>query len=519
MGKSTVVFKTYNQQQAMLLPPDLEELVEANHPVRVINKVIDHLNIDGISSRYKGGGTSSYHPRMLLKALVYAYICNEYSSRRIEQLLKRDIHFMWLAGMSTPDHNTINRFRSDRLKGVLKDVFTQVVQLLVSSGHIGLKDINVDGTKIEANANRYSFVWGGTIKTNREKMTAGLEDLWNYAQQVAAEELKDKRPTSFAPTDPASVQQTINELNAALKDKAVDKKVKQKLNYAQKNWPANAAKYNEQEKILQGRNSYSKTDPSATFMRMKEDHMKNGQLKPGYNLQLSTEKQFILNYTLHPNPTDTLTLPHHIKDFKQQFSRLPQTLTADAGYGSEQNYVLLEAGKIEAFVKYNYFDKEQQGKRDSFSSDQLPYNSKEDYVTCPMGQHMQNIGTCTKVNRSGYEQTLTRYQAADCSSCPLKGACHKQQGNRITEVNHRLRTLKQQAAQRLQSPEGITRRKNRCADVEPVFANIKHNKSFRRFMLRGMDKVLIETGLIALAHNLQKFTKATQRPKTTKQAE
>lgn len=261
MGKSNVVFKTYNQQQAMLLPPDLEELVEKTHPVRIINTVIDHLNIDGISSQYKGGGTSSYHPCMLLKALVYAYICNEYSSRRIEQLLKRDVYFMWLTAMSTPDHNTINRFRSDKLKGVLKDVFTQIVQLLISSGHIGLKDINVDGTKIEANANRYTFVWGGTIKTNREKIAAGLEDLWNYAKSVAAEELKDKRPSGFAPTDAQSIQQTIDELNAALKDKVVDKKVKQKLNYASKNWPSNAAKYNEQERIMTGRNSYSKTDP------------------------------------------------------------------------------------------------------------------------------------------------------------------------------------------------------------------------------------------------------------------
>lgn len=501
-----------------MLPPDLEELVEKTHPVRIINEVIDHLNIDSINNQYKGGGTSSYHPRMLLKALVYAYICNEYSSRRIEQLLKRDVHFMWLTAMSTPDHNTINRFRSDKLKVVLKDVFTQIVQLLVSSGHIGLKDINVDGTKIEANANRYTFVWGGTIKTNREKIAAGLEDLWNYAERVAGEELKDKRPSSFAPADPASVQQTIDALNAALKDKVVDKKVKQKLNYAGKNWPSNVAKYNEQEKILNGRNSYSKTDPSATFMRMKEDHMKNGQLKPGYNLQLSTEKQFIVNYTLHPNPTDTLTLNNHLKDFEQQLNARPTSITADAGYGSEQNYELLETKNIAAFVKYNYFDKEQQGRRSSFASDQLYYNSKEDYVVCPMGQHMQNAGTNNTTNRSGYEQTITKYRAPNCNNCPLRGTCHGQNGHRIIEVNHRLRTLKQQATERLRSPEGIARRKNRCADIEPVFANIKHNKGFRRFMLRGMEKVLVETGLIALAHNLQKFTKAQQKDKTAKQA-
>lgn len=346
----------------MLLPPDLEELIPANHPVRIINAVLDNLNIVKVENKYKGGGTSSYHPRMLLKVLVYAYICNEYSSRRIEALLTRDVQFMWLAAMSTPDHNTINRFRSDRLKDVLKEVFTQVVNLLVNSGHVGLKDINVDGTKIEANANRYTFVWGNAIKTNKEKMAAQLQELWQYAEGVAAEELKDKRPADFAPVDPEAVKQTIADINNALAGKEVDKKVKQKLKYAQKNWPANTAKYNEQEKILDGRNSYSKTDTDATFMRMKEDHMRNGQLKPGYNVQVSSENQFVLNYTIHPNPTDTLTLPEHVEDFTTQLQTTPQTLTADAGYGSEENYEVLEQQAIEAYVKYNYFDKEQQGK-------------------------------------------------------------------------------------------------------------------------------------------------------------
>jgi transposase len=518
MCTSKIVFKTYNQQQAMLLPPDLDELIDANHPVRVINGVIDYLDIDKITKTYKGGGTSSFHPRMLLKVLVYAYICNEYSSRRIEQLLRRDVHFMWLSAMSTPDHNTINRFRNDKLKDVLKDIFTQVVKLLADSGHIGLKDINVDGTKIEANANRYTFVWGNAIKTNKEKMSQQLEQLWDYAENIAAEELKDKRPSSFAPVDPDRVSQTIEQINEALADKQVDKKVKQKLKYAQKNWPANTAKYNEQEQILNGRNSYSKTDTDATFMRMKEDHMQNGQLKPGYNVQVSSENQFVLNYSIHPNPTDTLTLPVHIEDFEQHLGTIPQTLTADAGYGSEQNYEVLEQKQVEAYVKYNYFDKEQQGSRSSFHADQLYYNETEDYIVCPMGQHMQNIGTCKEKNRSGYEQAITKYRAQNCDGCPSRGMCHKQKGNRIVEINHNLRKLKAQAAQRLRSEEGIRKRKKRCHDVEPIFANWKQNKHFRRFRLRGKTKVSIEIGLIALAHNLQKLTGKQNKETNTKKA-
>jgi len=175
---------------------------------------------------------------------------------------------------------------------------------------------------------------------------------------------------------------------------------------------------------------------------------------------------------------------------------------------TEQNYELMEGKGIEAYVKYNYFDKEQHGTRSSFNADQLYYNEAEDYIVCPMGQHMQNIGTHKEKNKSGYTQTITKYQAPNCNGCPLRGMCHKQKGNRIIEVNHKLRRLKAQAADLLRSDEGSRKRKKRCWDVEPIFANWKQNKGFRRFRLRGKDKVGIEIGLISLAHNLQKMAKA-----------
>src|SRR3954470_20190049 len=271
-----VIFKVYNQQQTVLLPPSLEELIAANHPVRVVNKVLDQIDIVPLMAKYKVGGTSSYNPRMLLKVLVFAYINNIYSSRKIEEALQQNIYFMWLSGMSTPDHNTINRFRSERLKDVLRQIFTQVVQLLAQEGLLSIKELYTDGTKIEANANRYTFVWGNAIKTNKEKMKKQLNELWQYAQKVAAGEMDDTDPSGFDKIDAEKVEQTIEKINEALKDKPVSKEVKQKLSYAKKNWPANLSKYEQQEKIMgEQRNSYSKTDTDATFMRMKEDHMQN----------------------------------------------------------------------------------------------------------------------------------------------------------------------------------------------------------------------------------------------------
>jgi transposase len=511
MAKGVVlkpIFKAYHQDQIMLLPPSLAELITDNHPVRIVNEVLNKIDIRPLTRKYKTGGSSSYHPLMLLKVLVYAYINNIYSSRKIEEAVQQNIHFMWLSGMSTPDHNTINRFRGEKLKEPLKKIFTQVVQLLAAEGLLSIKELYTDGTKIEANANRYTFVWGNSIKTNKEKIKQQLDALCKYAQSVAADEIDDTDPSSFDKIDSEKVKETIEKIDAALKDKPVTKEIKQKLNYARKKWPEALDKYEAQEKILgEQRNSYSKTDTDATFMRMKEDHMKNGQLKPAYNLQVSSNNQYITNYSIHHNPTDTTTLAEHLEQYKQSYDTTPEIVTADAGYGSEENYAYLESNNIEAYVKYNQFDREQnetiQSKR-PFAADKLHYNKDEDYYVCPMGQHMQNTGSYIKKTSTGFKQKITQYKATNCEGCPLNGVCHKSNGNRMIEINHNLNEHKIKANQNLLSEEGIKHRKKRCHDIEPVFANIKNNHNFKRFMLRGKEKVSIETGLLALAHNLRK---------------
>jgi transposase len=510
MSKRTnkVVFKNYTPNQMLLLPPSLDEKIAEHHPVRVVNQVIEQINIEPLVKKYEGGGTSSYHPKMLLKVMVYAYLNNVYSSRKIEESLQQNIHFMWLSGMNEPDHNTINRFRGERLKEVLKPIFTQVVLLLSEAGLVNLKELYVDGTKIEANANRYTFVWGKSIENNKEKIKKQLEELWSYTQQVAAEEMQDSEPLVFEKIDAQQVQQTIARIDEALQGKEVSQKVKQKLRYAKKEWPENLKKYEAQEKIMGSRNSYSKSDPDATFMRMKEDHMKNGQLKPAYNLQISTNDQIITNYTIHPNPTDTTTLPKHLEEYKASYGQTPEIVTTDAGYGSEQNYNYLEKNNIKGFIKYSHFDSDQKknnDKKDPFHTGKLPYHQQQDCYYCPIGQPMQKLRIEKKKNSNGFEQTIHVYQAKNCTNCPLRPMCHQGEGNRNIQVNHRLNHYKQQAKENLLSPEGIYHRKRRPADVEPVFANLKNNKNFKRFMLRGNKKVEIEVGLLALAHNLKKM--------------
>lgn len=438
---SKVIFKDYDPKQNLLLPPSLDELIEAGHPVRTVSEVIDQLDLGGLIGSYKSGGTSSYHPRMLLKVLVYGYLCNIYSSRKLEEALRQNIHFMWLSGMSRPDHNTLNRFRSQRLKDQIKVIFSQVVLLLESEGQVSLKTAFTDGTKLESAANRYTFVWGKSIKRSKERIEQQLEELWSYTQEVAKEELKDGERVCFKAIDKEKVKKVINQIDTALKKKKIPSKVRQKVNYAKRNWPDRLAHYEQQEQILQSRNSYSKTDTDATFMRMKEDHMLNGQLKPAYNLQISTNNQFILHYTTHQTPGDTRTLIPHLESFQSAYKKLPEELVADAGYGSQENYLVLEQKGVSAYIKYNYFDKDRKSK----------------------------IPT-------------------------------------VSASNPELAEIRTKAYDRLTTERGITLRKQRCHDVETVFGQIKNNKGFRRFHLKGLKKVDIEIGLIALAHNLRKMT-------------
>ncbi len=502
------VFKVYEQRQGMLLPPSYEEMIAENHPVRVVNEVIDRIDVSRLEQGYKGGGTSSYSPRMLLKVMVYAYLRNIYSSRKIEEALHENVHFMWLSGGAKPDHNTISSFRSKRLKDHLKSIFNEVVMLLQESGAVSLREVKLDGTKIEANANRYTFVWGKAVKRRREQIAVQLKELWAYVEQVYRDEEQQPNTPDFKAIDAKAVSRTVEEINAALEGKEVPPKIKQKLANAKKNYPQRMAKYEAQEKMLAGRNSCSKTDKDATFMRMKDDHLQNGQLKPAYNLQASTNDHYILGYTLTQSAGDTLALPDHIDEFEKGYGKKPDSVTADAGYGSEANYDYLEDQNITAYVKYALFNKEIGDKKhqtNPFHPDNLYYNEQTDTYTCPIGQPMRYIGFAERTSVGGHQKQPRMYQAVNCRGCPMRGPCHQAEGNRTIQRNPNLIRHRKKIKELLTSEEGIEKRRQRY-EVEAVFGNIKQNKGFRRFMLRGLEKVTIETGLIAIAHNLQRFS-------------
>ena len=503
-----LAIKSDNRRQNLLLPPSLDELVPENHMVRVVDAVIDRLDISDILSTYRGGGNSAFNPKMMLKVLVYAYLSNVYSSRRIEELLKRDIYFMWLAGMKRPDFRTINYFRGKRLKEGFDAVFTQVVRLLHEEGFVSLKVQYIDGTKIESVANKYTFVWRGSVEKYDARLKAKTEALLRQIEQNHAIE-NQENPVSEELTA-EEVAERVGRIKEKVDADNLSKEKRKALKQIETDAVPRMNRYKEQLETMGSRNSYSKTDPDATFMRMKEDAMLNGQLKPGYNVQISTENQFITNFGIYQRPTDTLTMISYLESFKTRYGMQSEEIVADSGYGSEENYEYMFSNGMTPYVKYNMFHVEQRrGYRNNpFRVSNLFYNPDDDFYVCPMGQKMKFIRQEKRYTASGYQQTVSVYRAGRCEGCPLRGQCHKSKRDRQIEVNHTLDDYKARARELLTSEHGLKHRSKRPIEPEAVFGQIKECGRFRRLRLKGLTGAKIDFGLKALAHNLRKLAQA-----------
>ena len=501
-----VVYKSYNQNDTLLFPHCIGDFIPENDPVRVLDAIVEHLDISAIEATYKGGGASSFAPRMLLKVILYAYLQNIHSGRKMEAMLKRDVNFMWLSGMQRPDFNTINLFRKNRLADVMDDIFTQVVKMLVDAKFVSLEVQYIDGTKIEANANKYTFVWKKATKTNQDKLDHKVKSILREAERVLNMELKDESDNVMTAEE---MQKRTDEILARMDEKGIcDKKLRKEVTKVKEESVPKMKEYEEKLEIAGERGSYSKTDKDATFMRMKEDAMNNGQTKPGYNVQIATENQFITNYGLYSSPTDQGTLIPFLNSFEDRYGVRSSTVCADSGYGSEMNYEHMVSKQITPFVKYNMFHAEMKRKRrkNAFLIENMFHNKESDFYVCPMGQHLEFVKQIKEKSDLGYESTKSVYRAKDCSRCPLRSMCYKGRHNaRTIEVNHRNNELRAMARELLTSDEGLMHRSRRPIEPEAVFGQIKYDNHFKRFNYRGKRLVKAEFAAIAVAHNIRKM--------------
>ena len=509
-------FVRSDQNQTTLLPPSLDELIEAHHMVRFINAIIDKMDVGFLLDDYKGGGRPAYHPRVLLKILVYAYTQRIFTSRQIAKAVRENIHFMWLAGMSRPDFRTINRFRSSRLKGKIEAVFGYVIEQLLAYGYISLNDLFLDGSKFGANANKYKAVWKKNVdryeKQLQEKIKELLKkiDLENelenrlYGDKDLGE-LGDEVELSSG-----QIEQIVEELNKRLKEDGDNKSLKRARDKLEKDYLPRQRRYEEQREQLKGRSNYSKTDPDATFMRKRADQHGNVDLLPSYNVQVGSENRYVSGYLIGQNANDGVLVKPFFDGYEQHYGRLPLRVIADAGYGSEENYEYFEEKGIGAYVKYpGYYKKDKQD--DPCNIEKMSYDAQSDRYKCTMGRYLEFERIEIKESSTGYKSIYRIYRSKSCQGCRLKDRCIGAGEVRRIWVNEKLNAYRAQVKERLSSDEGRELIRRRGTEIETIFGQIKQNFGIRRFLLRGLEKVGIEFGLIAVAYNLKRMYKELLR--------
>jgi transposase len=526
------VFKCYVMNQISLMPRSYEEVIPQNHLVRRVNEAVEDINIDGLLGQYVGGGTSSYHPKMMLKVLVYAYCKKIYTSRKIAEALEENLYFKWIAAENTPDFRTINEFRGKRMKAVIAEVFSAVVEYLIAGGYIKLENYFLDGTKIEADANKHKVVWEKRKNRYEQNVKAQIKELLKVIDEENEKEeaeygdrdLEAKGGNGSPDVTAEQLKKKIAELNVRLKEMAraeekeeeevkKNKSAKQALKKLEKDCLPRLEKYEHQTETLAGRRSYSKTDPDATCMKMKEDRgAEKAWPKPAYNIQIGTEGQYIVGYSVHNNGGDPNCLIEHMEGVRKGLGKLPKNLVADAAYGSEENYAYAEAKRMGNFLKYNTFYQDTHKYRNpevtrkhQFRAYNFGYDADKDEFICPNQKRLLYLYTGSYKSDNGYESNRRHYECKECQGCPLKSQCTKAKGNRRIQISFKLMEYRRQARENLTSEQGQKLREKRSVEVETVFGDIKHNMGFRRFHLRRIGKAKTEWGLVCIAHNMRKL--------------
>lgn len=521
--------KDYTQNSdgyQLKLPLNIEAIIPEDDSVRLLSQFVEGMDLTDLYSTYER--INSVSPRTLLKIVLYSYMNNDYSSRSMELNCKRDINFMYLLeGEKAPDHATFARFRSIHFAPCAKRILAEMSNFLYQLGEVSSEAIFIDGTKIEACANKYTFVWKKAVTKNQAKLLlkiadliAECEELYDikivYGNAVKMKHVKRLRKKLYALKE----QEGLVFVHGIGKRKSPLQKSIEKL----EEYLAKLKEYTQKVHICGFRNSYSKTDHDATFMRMKEDAMGNGQLKPAFNLQHGVDSEYITWIAIGPQPTDTTTLIPFLKEAEEYLDFKYKKIVADAGYESEENYLFLEENGQISFIKPGNYEisKTRKYKNDISRVENMEYIEKEDCYVCKLGRRLEVSEIKHSKSKTGYVSEKTIYQCVDCKNCPYKSSCIK--GNNCkTPLEDRTKKLyvsklfqkqRQEDLEHILTEEGCTLRMNRSIQAEGSFGEVKQDMQFRRYLSRGTQNVTAESILLAMAHNINKLHNKIQNEKT-----
>lgn len=515
-------YNEFNDNFQLILPLNLENLIPEDDSVRLLSHVLEGLDYRKLYKAYSSVGRKpAVEPKIMFKILSYAYSQNIYSSRKIEKACTRDINFRWLLqGYKAPDHATISRFRKDYLSNeVVEDLFYQQVNYLATQSEILFENVFIDGTKIEANANRYTFVWKKAILKNEAKMfdkilvlleTINLEELEQFT--VQKETMVDDIIKILQWLASEKKKRNIEFVHGIGKRKTkIQKWTEQLTEYKERQ-----ERYNFSKNLFSKRNSYSKTDPDATFMHMKDDHMRNGQLKPAYNVQIAVESEYVTGVGIFDDRNDIATLIPMLKNMKEKIGRKYLNVIADSGYESEENYLFLESNKQTPYIKPQTYEKwkKRSFKNDISKRENMKYDAESDFYICHNHKKLIPTSIIHRKSTSGYKSEVTVYECENCDNCDLKVKCTKAKGNRKMQVSKTFVEKREISYKNITTEFGTKLRMNRSIQVEGAFGVLKSDYEFNRFLTRGKNSVQTEFILLCFSYNINKFHSKIQNERT-----
>ena len=473
-----------------------EILLPENAPVRLTSAQLEELDYTKLYRAYSAKGRKSkVDPRVLFKVMVYGYQCGIYSSRKLEEACRYRVDFMWLLEeYPAPDHTTLARFRTGRCAEAVEDLFYQYVNLLEKQGETDHQTVFVDGTKLESSAGRYTFCWRGSVEKHLAKVREKVQETTGLKNLKALQEylVQTREGLSFACGKGSRKNEEQRHWEA--------------LDELRQRWEG----YEKSLEIMgEARNSYSKTDPDATFMRMKDDHMRNGQLKPAYNVQIAVNSEYITGVDVFSNRTDFGTLVPFLKQLKRQHKREYAEVTADAGYESLENYLYLEENEQLSFIKPSNYEakKTKRFKEQIGRIENMVYDETEDCFICAQGRKLPLRRECTELEH-GQFVTTAWYRCEGCSHCPQRSACCQARDTEKPKEVMLRKTfweLRARSQENITTERGVYLRMCRSIQVEGAFALLKTDFGFRRFLTRGKANVRTELFFLAMAFNLKKL--------------
>ena len=526
------MFKNYTINQTTL-PLDMEQFISETDVAFAVNSLVEAIPQHLFDELEHQLGRPAYHPKMMLKILLYAYTQRVFSGRKIEFLLDDSYRMRWLANHEQVSYRTINRFRSHETTAqLLAEAFVLFRRQLITNQVIDNEAIFIDGTKIEADANKFSFVWRKAATRYERNLDEKSEAFYQalYQEEIfpclkeegqsdglssdQLEEVAHHLEAELHETTTQLAQEKCKEKQSQLKKKR--RVYKKYLRQVQMDYLPRKQKYERYRRLFKERNSFSKTDTDATFMRMKDDYMRNGQLKPGYNLQIAIGNQYVLAYDLFPNPTDTKTLAPFLDIFLGQHKELPEYIVADAGYGSEQNYMyindVLHKTPLITYSTY-YKESKKKNKENPFNIQNWRYLEAQDEYICPANRPVPFKGYSRRKDKGGFVRDFKVYECEDCRACPIRSQCTRSKGTQKRQllVNNSWRYFKAECKKKLLEEKNGSIYRRRKVDVEPVFGHLKAHLGFHRFHLRGKQGATIDVGLALMALNLRKLGKYMAR--------